>query len=96
MLVVGVCQIELSLGDNFSLKGKRSIVKRVIQRTRSRFNVAIGEVDDNDALDHAVIGFSVVGNDSRFVNSCVDKIVDFIDSIGEAPVASHDFEILTF
>ena len=96
MLVVGVCRLELGLGDNFSLKGKRSVIRSVIARTRRRFNVAMAEVDDNDFLGHAVLGFVVVGNDSRFVNSCVDKIVDFVDNIGDAPVADYDFEILTY
>ncbi|NUN14512.1 MAG: DUF503 domain-containing protein [Myxococcales bacterium] len=95
MFYVGVCRVELGIDDNFSLKGKRSIVKRVIDRTRHRFNVAIGEVEDNDVLDRAVLGFAVVGNDRSFVNSCVDKIVNFIDEIGEAPIEDHQIQILS-
>lgn len=90
---VGVCRVELGIDDNFSLKGKRSVVKRVIQRTRNRFNVAMGEVADTDVLTRAVLGFAVVGNDKRFVNSCIDKIIDSIEELGTAPIIGCQFEI---
>jgi hypothetical protein len=96
MLIVGVCEVELAIEDNFSLKGKRSVVKKVIDRCQQKYNLAIAEVDANDELARAVLGFAVVGNDSRFVNSMVDKIVQFIDEVGDAPVTHHSFEIINF
>ena len=90
---VGVCRLELALDDNFSLKGKRSVLKRLIQRTRNRFNVAMAEVDMADVHTRGVVGFSVIGNDRRFVNSCIDKIVDFIEELGEAPIIDCRFQI---
>lgn len=93
MLFVGVCRLELSIVDNHSLKGKRSVVKRVIQRCRNRYNVAMAEIDALDTLNHAVLGFAVVGNDKRFVNSCVDKVIDFIEELGDAPISDCQFEI---
>lgn len=92
-MIVGVCRLELGIEGNESLKGKRSVVKRVIARTRNKFNVAMAEVEDNDALGHAVLGFVVVGNDTRFINSCIDKIVDFIEAEGDAPLLDYRFEI---
>ncbi len=56
---VGVCRLELGLDDNFSLKGKRSVVKRTIQRMRNRFNLAMAEVDDADVHTRAVLGFAL-------------------------------------
>lgn len=93
MMIVGVCRLELGLEDNFSLKGKRAVVKRVIQRVRNRFNVAIAEVDANDVLTRAVLGFAVIANDKRFVNSMVDKVVQFVEELGDAPVLDSQFQI---
>jgi uncharacterized protein YlxP (DUF503 family) len=94
---VGVCRVDLALHGNFSLKGKRSVVRSVIARTRNQHNIAIAEVgDNNDVLTRATIGFSIVGNDKRFVNSCVDKVLNFIDEIGEAPIIDSTFEIEQF
>ncbi|MEC8025967.1 MAG: DUF503 domain-containing protein [Myxococcota bacterium] len=90
---VGVCRFELWIDDNESLKGKRSVVKRTIQRTRNRFNCAMAEVDDNDILTRAVLAYTVVGNERRFVNSMISKINDFIEDLGTAPVGYVVFEI---
>ena len=90
---VGVCRFELWIDDNESLKGKRSVVKKTIQRTRNRFNCAIAEVDDNDILTRAVLAYTVVGNERRFVNSMISKINDFIEDLGTAPVGDVIFEI---
>ena len=95
-LVVGICKLQLEIEDNFSLKGKRSVVRRVKDRVRNRYNIAIAEVDDLDALDRSTLGFAVVGNDHADVNSRVDRIVDFIEELDLAPVGMYDFDILHY
>ena len=85
-MVVGVMELHLALYDNHSLKVKRSVVKRVIHRTRNKFNVAIAEIEEQDALDRAVLGCVMVGNDRRFLESCLDKMEDFVLNLGLAEV----------
>ena len=63
-----------------SLKQKRGIVKSLIGRLKSRFNISIAEVDHQDSRNGAVIGISIVSNDSRFINQQFDKIIDFMRS----------------
>ena len=93
-IYIGVCRLDLGLDDNFSLKGKRSVVRRVIQRTRNKFNVAMAEVgDNNDVLTVATLGFTVIGNERGFVNSMVDKIVDFVEELSEAPLLNAQVQI---
>ncbi len=94
-MVVGVCQLRLLLHGVFSLKEKRGIVKRIIGRTQSKFTVSIAEVADNDRLQSAVIGVSVVGNDRAFVNSRLDTIVGFIENLYLAEVVDHTIEIIS-
>ena len=60
-MVVGVCQISLSLPGVSTLKAKRSIVRRVLDRTTNRFNVAGAEVDMQDVHRPAVLGFADIG-----------------------------------
>lgn len=93
-MIVGTCRITLAIPEGESLKGKRSVVKRVIARVRATFNVAIAEVDDLDSWGSAVLGFAVVGNDHRFVNQVLDKVVDHIEGMRLADVEDHSFEIL--
>lgn len=65
-----------------SLKGKRSIVKSVIGRLKSRFNISISEVDHQDSKTSAVIGISIVSNDSHFINQQFDAIINFMRNDG--------------
>lgn len=72
----------LSLQGVTSLKGKRSIVKSVIGRLKSRFNISIAEVDHQDNKNGAVIGISIVSNDTRFIDRQFDAILDFMRNDG--------------
>ena len=77
-MVVGICRVVLALPWNDSLKGKRSVVKCILERTRQRFHVAAAEVEDLDAHRRATLGFSVVSNDVRHAQSVLDKVVSFL------------------
>ncbi len=94
-MVIGVCRLHLRIPENHSLKEKRHVVRKLIDRVRHRFNVAISEVDDNDLWQRAQIGFCTVGNDRRFVNSSLDKIIDFIEKMYLAEVIEKEMEIIT-
>ena len=94
-MVVGICHVRLLLHNVFSLKEKRGIVRRIIGRVKSKFSVSIAEVGENDLLQRASIGFCVVGNDRAFVNSCLDKIMAFIEELYLAEVVDQNIEIIT-
>jgi len=93
-MVVGVVKVELWIPQSTSLKAKRSVVKKVIERTRARFNVTVAEVDKQDVYSRAVIGCAMVGSDQRYVNGAVDKILDFIEGLAVAEVLSEAIEII--
>ncbi|MBW2464103.1 MAG: DUF503 domain-containing protein [Deltaproteobacteria bacterium] len=78
---------------NDSLKGKRKVVRRILDRARSRFNVAAAEVGDNDVHRRAVLGFTVVSNDSRHVNSMLDEVAAFVEGATETIVIDRFFDI---
>jgi uncharacterized protein len=94
-MVIGVCRLHLRIPENHSLKEKRHVIRKLIDRVRHRFNVAISEVDDNELWQRAQIGFCTVGNDRRFVNSSLDKIIDFIEKMYLAEVIEKEMEIIT-
>jgi uncharacterized protein YlxP (DUF503 family) len=88
-MVVGVCRVVLVLPWNDSLKGKRSIVKSILERTRTKFHVAAAEVADLDAHRRATLGFACVSNDTRHARSMLDKLVAFIATASEAQVTDR-------
>ncbi|NQT02795.1 MAG: DUF503 domain-containing protein [Planctomycetes bacterium] len=81
-MIVGVLTANLSLQGITSLKGKRSIIKSLIGRLKSRFNISISEVDHQDNRALAVIGISIVSNDSHFIDQQFDAIINFMRNDG--------------
>ena len=74
-------RIELRLHDNRSLKGKRKVVRSMVDKVKHRFNVAIAEVGSNDKWQKIELGVSTVGNDRRHID-WVTADVDRKDHLG--------------
>jgi uncharacterized protein YlxP (DUF503 family) len=72
----------ISLPGITSLKGKRSVVKSLIGRLKSRFNISISEVDRQDNRARAVLGISIVSNEGRFIDQQLDSIIEFMRNDG--------------
>ncbi len=91
-MVLGVLELTLTFYAT-SLKDKRSVVKRVIHRTQDKFNVAAAEVDENDNLTTAVLGFVTVGNDVQFIQSVMDKLINYVDHLELAEIVDQDLHV---
>jgi len=92
---VGVGKINLRLPENASLKGKRQVVKSIIGRVRSRFNVSVAEVGANGLWQLATIGVSYISNDRRHTNSVLSAVVDYITAGGfDAEMLDYEIEII--
>lgn len=77
----------------FTLKEKRSVVRRVVQRTKNRFNVAVAETEDLDVPGSAVLGVVAVANDARLIDSVLQKVEAFIDALEVAEIVDVRREI---
>jgi len=95
-MFVCVARLTLQIPDSGSLKAKRQILRRVTDRVKARFNVAVAEVDDNDLWQRATIGLCVVGNERRHVDEQMEKIIHHIEEMYVAPLVSRETEILSF
>ena len=94
-MVIGVCQLDFLIPENQSLKGKRHVLRKMIDQVRHRFNVAISEVGDNDLWQRGQIGICTVGNDRRHINSSLDKVIDFIEKMNLVEMVRTEMEIIT-
>ncbi len=93
-MVVGVCRITLSIPESEWGDAKRSVVKKVIARTRQQFNICMAEVDELDSPETAVLGFAAIGNDHCVVNAVIDKAVTFIEESYLAEVDDYSVEMI--
>ena len=94
-MVVGILKIDLLIPQVNSLKAKRAVVRSIVEKTKSKFKVSVAEVSDMDVYQRSGIGISVVSNDRQFVNSILDKITDFIESVGIAQVIDVKVQIMS-
>ena len=63
MPTVGVLTLELHLDGAHSLKDKRHTVKRLKDRLRNKFNVAVAEIDYQDLWQRSLISAVTVSAD---------------------------------
>jgi len=93
-MVVGVSQIDIFLPENQSLKDKRQAVKRIVEKTKTTFNISIMEVDQTNLWQRARIGFSVVGVKKEHVNVSIEHIVEYIESLYIGTIIDTKTEII--
>ena len=93
-MVVGVLRLTLYIHGASSLKDKRQVLRKVVDRLRARFNVSVAEVGENDIWQKAVIGICAVANDHRFVNEVLDKCARDAGQIAE--IVNREMEIETY
>lgn len=92
---VGTCRVKLRFPENQSLKGKRQALKSIITRLRSKFNVSVAEVDDNELWQLATLGISCVSNNKRYTNEVLSKAVNsIINGRFEIEIVDYEIEIL--
>ncbi len=93
-MTVAVALVVFRLHEIHSLKDKRRIVKSLVEKSRNRFNVSVAEVADQDVYQRASIAVAAVGNDARVLNSLLDRIIDFMDSLGLAELSTREIELI--
>jgi len=77
---IGVLTLEIVLRDSHSLKDKRHVVKGLQDRLRSKFNVAVAEIDYQDLWQRAVVAAVTVASE----HSHAEKVLQSVE--GEAAV----------
>jgi uncharacterized protein YlxP (DUF503 family) len=78
-MIVGTATVEIFIPHSGSLKAKRSVVKRILERVRGKFNVSISEVDHLDKWQRSVLGVAVVANEVRFADQVLAAVLREIE-----------------
>ena len=82
--MVAICEVELVLPGAGSLKGKRHIVKSILERIRARTKGAAAEVGRNDAWQRAALQIALVASDRRLLTAQVELVRRIVDDNAEA------------
>jgi uncharacterized protein len=95
-MFVCVARLTLQIPESGSLKAKRQVLRRITDRVKARFNVAVAEVDDQDLWQKATLALAVVGNERRHVDEQMEKIIHFVEEMYVAPLLTRQTEIMAF
>jgi uncharacterized protein YlxP (DUF503 family) len=90
---VAVLQVDLAIEKAQSLKDKRQVVKSVLDRLRSSFNVSAAEIDSLDLHQRAGIAFAAVSNDAAHARGLLQQVLNHLQSHPVARVIDHQLEV---
>ncbi|XZI55421.1 DUF503 domain-containing protein [Clostridium perfringens] len=79
-----------------SLKEKRMVVKSIVQRLKNKFNVSVGEVDEQDIHQIIVIGISAVCGDQKQVDSTLEILINFVEENTDAEIINIESDNYIF
>lgn len=71
---VGLLILEIHLPDAHSLKEKRFVVRKIQDRLRARFNVAVAELDHQDLWQRAVVGVVSISSDRKNLENVLHAV----------------------
>jgi uncharacterized protein len=93
-MLVGLYQIELFLPDSGSLKSKRFVLKSLKDKIRSRFNVSVAEVENNELWQRAVLGVAMVCNERKFIDQVMAQIFNLVSQEDQVEITNQQLEII--
>lgn len=93
-IYIALISFELTISGAASLKAKRSVVNRVRDRIRSRFNASIAEVGYLDKWQRAAMAITLVSNQKSKLQKDVDTIELALLEITDMTVNRYNVEWL--
>jgi uncharacterized protein YlxP (DUF503 family) len=76
--------------------GKAPSTRKIKARVFTKFKVTVSEVDHLDKWQRAALGFSLVGNDGKIIESLITQTFNFIDSLGLGQVCKEDRDVFYY
>lgn len=77
-MMIGSLVMKIHIHDAGSLKEKRMVVRSLKEKLRSKFNVSVSEVDNQDLWQMATVAVVTVGPDKKHVENVLQNILNFV------------------
>jgi len=96
-MVIGLLKIEFYIESSRSLKDKRRIIKSLIQKLKSKYsNLSVSEIELLNNWKKSIIAIVTVSNEITYINSVLDKVLNYIIEGYNYQVVKSDIEILNY
>jgi len=89
---VGVLTLEIQIPYSHSLKEKRAVVRKVRDRIRARFNVAVAELDHQDVWQRATLGVVSISSSQQILETVFHQVLAEAENVLGEDVADHTLE----
>lgn len=91
-MTIGLLVIDVLMDGAFSLKDKRSILKRIKKKLRDNFNIAISEIDYQDIWNESKLAIVTVSSDSKHVDMLLQKVLTFVEDDANVELLKYSME----
>src|SRR5580693_7773082 len=85
-MLIGTLEVRLLVRESRTLKDKRQIVRSILDRLRSGFNVSAAEIDTHDDVKVATLAVAAVGFETAAVQNVLQQIAE---ALRKHPVAEY-------
>jgi len=89
---VAVLTLEIRLPYSHSLKEKRAVLRKMRDRLRARFNVAVAELDHQDVWQRATLGIVSISDSQALLEEVFNQVLAEAEKILGDDVASHTLD----
>lgn len=91
-MVVAVKTFDIHIPGCRSLKEKRFVIKSLKDRIRTKFNVAVAEVNNHDLWQRATIAIASVNEHKRYLHGLLEKVSNLIADERRIVILSEETE----
>ena len=93
-MVVGLLTLNIHLPYAHSLKDKRQVLRKLKERLRGRFNVAVAELDHQESWQRAQVGVLSLSNDRLHLTQLLEAAAAEAENILGGDLVGSQIEYL--
>ena len=94
MVVIALLTLDIHIPDAHSLKDKRMVVRRIKDRLRSKFNVAVAEVEHQELWQRTQLSVVTVGSSDSYVHEALRLALDEAERSAPECTVQGNIEII--
>jgi uncharacterized protein len=94
MVVIALLTLDIHIPHAQSLKDKRMVVRSLKDRLRTKFNVAVSEVDHQDLWQRSQVSVVSVGSDEQFLHKVLEEAAEEAERIAPECMIQSNIEIV--
>lgn len=64
------------------------MVRSICDKVKARFDVRVSEVGGHGTWQSVELGFALVGTDRGFLDSLIEKVIRYIEGVGEGELVA--------